>query len=205
MDKRDETTWVVLELTRLGEQKAAEGKLVPALRRDLSLTEDHPIFVPYTTYRKGGRDICIKLIEGYVFVAAGVPEVRYFALETKALVKKVLSSKSRQGMRVLQTLPNSKIAELQDQLKGIIRSDIEPGSSVRVLEGNYANLEGEVIDVYDRHVAIRIVLRSVELITVVPKSTVDPHPQDAAAESDPELASYEELSEAVAQAENRSR
>ena len=202
-DKRDETTWVVLELTHLGEQKASEGKLVPVLLRDLALPEGHPVFVPYSSYRKGGRDICIKLIEGYAFVAAGAPEVRYFALESKQLVKKVLSSRGRNGLRVLQTLPNDKIEDLRSQLRGIIRSDIEPGSTVRVLEGNYANLEGEVVDVYDRQVAVRIQLRSVDLITLVPKSAVDPHPHDSAdAEKVPEMASYEELSEAVAVAED---
>ena len=54
-DNRDEITWVVYELTSAGERMAAEGQLEGYLRDVLDLDLDHPVFVPYLSYRYGTR------------------------------------------------------------------------------------------------------------------------------------------------------
>lgn len=175
MDKRDETTWVALELTRAGELKAIDGKLASWLRRELAVSEDFPIFVPYTSYKKGGRNVSIRLIEGYAFVATGLPETKYFQLESRALINSVLSSRGRNGIRILQALPNNRIVDLQTQLREILQADLEIGQWVRVAGGNYSGIEGEVVDVYEDTVAIRIRLRSLDVIAAIPKTLVDPN------------------------------
>ena len=79
MDSRDEITWVVLELTHAGEQKAIEGNLAEALSRELRLPRGHLIFVPSITQSKNERHpAVIQLIEGYAFVASGLPDAQYF-------------------------------------------------------------------------------------------------------------------------------
>mgnify|MGYP001763918170 CR=1 FL=1 len=174
VDKRDETTWATLELTRAGEQKAIEGKLAESLRGLLSVDDTFPIFVPYATYTKGGRTVSVRLIEGYAFVATGLPEIRYFSLEKSPLVARVFSSENKRGMRVLHTLTNDRIQGMRDQLTESLGSDIEVGSHVRVIGGNYRGLEGTVVDLFpdQKKVAVQVDFRSLTSLVVIPSNLV---------------------------------
>ena len=154
MDLRDEPTWVVVELTRAGDVKAAEGKLDALLRRDLGVGPDFPIFIPYALFSKGGRKVSIRLVDGYVFLGSDLPEVRYFRLESLPFVESILSTRSGRGMRVLQTIPNSHVEELRERLRRELSVSIEEGSNVRVVRGNYANLTGRVIDVMGDRISV---------------------------------------------------
>jgi transcription antitermination factor NusG len=171
MDKRDEITWATLELTKAGELKAIEGKLAQALRNSLGVDDSFPVFVPYSTYNKGGRTVSVRLIEGYAFVATGLPEIRYFALERTPLVSRVFSSSSG-GMRILHTVPNSEVNSMKARLAESMSSDLELGTKVRITGGNYRDLEGQVVDLYDNKVAVRVEFRSLTTITVVPRNLV---------------------------------
>lgn len=169
MDKRDETTWATLELTKAGELKAIEGKLAPALRSLLGVDSSFPVFVPYASYTKGGRTVSVRLIEGYAFVATGLPEVKYFGLERSPLVSKVFSS-SVNGLRVLHTLPNREVDGMRARLSDSMSADFEVGAKVRITGGNYRDLDGVIVDLYDKRVAVRVEFRSLTAIAVVPRN-----------------------------------
>lgn len=171
MDNRDETTWATLELTKPGELKAIEGKLESSLRSLLGVDETFKVFVPCASYTKGGRTVSVRLIEGYAFVATGLPEVRYFALERSPLVSRVFSSSVR-GLRVIHTLPNKEVDGMKARLAESLSSDLEVGARVRITGGNYRDLEGMVVDLYDHRVAVKIEFRSLTSITVIPKNLV---------------------------------
>lgn len=171
MDKRDEMTWATLELTKLGEQKAIEGRLEASLRTLLSVDPSFPVFVPYATYTKGGRTVSVRLIEGYAFVATGLSEVLYFRLERSPLVARVFSS-SLNGMRVLHTLPNSEVEVMRNRLVESLGADLEVGARVRITGGNYRDLEGVIVDLYEKRVAVQVVFRSLTVIVVVPRNLV---------------------------------
>ena len=168
MDRRDKQTWVILELTRVGEQKAEDGTLEGSLRRSLG-SKDIPVFVPSCTYKKGGRTVTVHLMEGYAFVAYLLEETVFFSLEQKNDVKSVMSSKSPSGIRVPHTLPNREIQRMQEQLRTIIIGDVEIGSCVKVTDGTYRGLEGRVMDVEQDHAILRIEMRSLEVITKIPQ------------------------------------
>lgn len=140
------------------------------------------MFVPYASYEKGGRKIVVQLIEGYAFVASGLPETRYFALERGNLVSQVISSKGVHGVRVIHCVPNSRIERLRQQLRESISSNLEIGTRVRVTAGNYARLEGDVIDQYSDRAAVRITLRSIDVIAWIPLAVLDtnltPEPEE---------------------------
>ena len=169
MDHRDKQTWVTVELSRLGEQKIEEGTLEATLRKDLSVDEDWPLFVPATTYVKNGKKVTIHLLEGYVFVGSGLTEVQYFALEKKSLVNQVMSSKGVNGIRVLNTIRQSHIDEMKHKLRELVSEDIDIGTKVKVLDGTYSELEGEVLGVEDDHVFVKLDLRSLSVITPIPR------------------------------------
>jgi transcription antitermination factor NusG len=174
-DQRDHISWVALELTRQGEMKVAEGIIEGLLRDALDLDPDHPMFVPSTTYLNRGERTTITLMEGYVFVASGLPEARYFSWEkANPYVKKVLSETMRNGMRILRTVPDSNIEELKRQLASKVSSDIETGMNVFVLEGVYANLEGVVLDVRGDLADVRFEMRSLDIIVPLPRVCLSP-------------------------------
>lgn len=148
--------------------KVEDRSLLPSLRRDLEVDPDFQIFVPATTYTKKGRSITLHLMQGYIFVASGLPEIRYFKLEKKPYVNKVMSSIDAQEMRVLRVLPNEEVAKIRKQLRELVSSDISIGDEVRVLDGVYATLEGEVIDIEEDLAVVQFSFRSLNLLTSVP-------------------------------------
>jgi transcription antitermination factor NusG len=169
-DTRDDLTWVVLELTRMGEMKVEEGQLEASIRRALSLEDDHPVFIPATSYSRGDRVVTLQLMEGYAFVATGLDEVVYFSLERTGYVNQVMSAVGPNGMRVLQTIPHRNIEDMKRKLRGLAMLDVNPGDQVKVVEGKYSGLQMEVIDVEDEHVSVITKgLRSLSVITRLPK------------------------------------
>lgn len=183
-DNRDQMTWVVLELSQLGETKAADGTLTKTLVKDLGVTDDFPVFVPYANYLSGGRKISVCLMEGYSFVGSGLPETKYFSLESKPSVHKVLSSMGRHGVRVLQTVKNSKIEELRHKLSEITNAGVEVDSIVDITGGTYAGLTGRVIDACDDKVSVLVTLRSITIITSIPRSSIETTNKDHIPEVD---------------------
>lgn len=173
-DRRDSTTWVALELTRNGEKLVEEGTLARDLRRALDVEETWPVFIPARIYEKKGRSVTIHLMEGYAFVATGLDEVRYFRLEYSKLVTQVLSEKKgSQAIRVLSTISDARITELRRQLNEEVASDIVPGMEVLVTDGIYSKLEGTVLDVEGDYAIVRFELRSLKVLSKVPKVFLD--------------------------------
>lgn len=110
--------------------------------------------------------ITLHLMEGYAFVGAGLPDTQYFALERRPYVNQVISTPGR--MRVLNSVHNAKIEELRLQLRQMVAADIQDGEIIRVTGGSYRNLEGEVVQVKGNEAIIRIKLRSLELVAIIP-------------------------------------
>lgn len=178
VDHRDELTWVALELTRAGEMKVEEGTLEKTLRRDLDVSSESGVFIPSMTFKKNGRNVTLHLMEGYAFVASGLPEVTYFALEKTAYINKVMSTKAAGGMRVLSVIENTYIQELQEQMRGLLSSSISVGEQVRVLGGTYSCLEGEVLEMEQDNAIIHIQLRSLKIVTKIHKMFLEPSSED---------------------------
>ena len=169
MDRRDELTWAVVELTPLGEAKVDEGTLEGTLRADLDVGLTFPIFIPATTYKKGGRAHVITLMQGYVFVGSGLPDVVYYRLEQKPYVSQVISSVSGpHEMRALSTIPDKRIRDMRHQLRQKVSSDIKPGDWVAVIKGTHRSLEGEVMGMEADDAFVKIELRSIKLIATIP-------------------------------------
>lgn len=173
MDKRDDQTWVALELTHVGEQRAEDGTLERSLRRELGVEDDWPVFVPSMSYVKDGKKTTLHLMEGYAFVATGLPEVQYFALERKSNVEQVLSVRGARRLRALSVLPDSKIQEIKSKMRDLQGEDLPLGTHVTILDGRYASLSGEVVAMLDRVLFIQIVLRSLSIIATVPRNMVE--------------------------------
>lgn len=169
-DSRDDLTWIAVELTKFGEQKIDEGTLAESLRRDLGVDDSHEVFIPAIAYKKGRRNITIHLMEGYVFVASGLPETDYFSLERRPYCAQVLSTLSGPGrMRVLSAIPDKNVRDMKQKLRELASADIPIGARVRVTDGTYRALEGIVLGLDGDHAAVQIDLRSLHVIANIPR------------------------------------
>lgn len=173
MDNRDSQTWVAVELTNLGEQRAEDGTLEKLLRKDLAVDDDWPVFIPSMTYIRDGRKVQLHLMEGYAFVATGLPETHYFGLERKSHVEKVLSVVGSRGLRTLHVIPDEKIQEIRDRMREVVSETVYHGTVVRVVDGLYNGLSGKVVGEDKESVFVLIELRSISIIATIPRFCVE--------------------------------
>lgn len=170
VDQRDETTWVAVELSHQGEIKVTDGSLEAALRQYLRVGDDHPFFIPCALYRRDGRVVTLHLMEGYLFIASGLAETAYFALEKLPYVSQVMSTRGGpHKMRVLSVIQNSHIEEMREKLHRMISSEIPLGAEVVILEGTYRHLKGQVTGIDGENAFVHISLRSLEVVITVPR------------------------------------
>ncbi len=175
-DRRDEQTWVTVELTHSGQQRVEEGLLEDDIVEALDAPWHWPVFVPARTYVRGGRKVTVHLFEGYAFIGTGYEENRYFSLErgrSAKYFKKIMSTDTLRGIRVLHTVDNSKIEEWRQLLHEEVNNDIQEGMRAVVTEGKLTNLEVLVLDVDGEFANIMLELRSTHCITRVPKYFLD--------------------------------
>lgn len=170
-DKRDIPSWVVLELSREGEKKLENGTLVSSILRDLDVGEDFPVFVPCVRYNRGGKPEVLHLMSGYVFVGSGLDEVVYFRLEKKSYINKVMSSYGSDPyqMRSLSVISDDCITQMKTQLSEKMSTEISIGDEVEIVRGRYSPLEARVADIEGNDAVIVIDLRSIHIITSIPK------------------------------------
>ena len=170
-DRRDEPTWVLLELTPIGQQHAEAGTLEDDLLEYLGAPFHWPVFVPSRTFTRGGRRYTVHLVEGYAFIGSGYEEARYFALEHVGakLVKQVMSTETLNGIRVLHTVKNSKVEDWKAMLRDECTSDIKEGANVTINEGKLKDLEAEVLDVDGEYADVLVKLRSAHGIARLPR------------------------------------
>lgn len=169
MDQRDQLTWVAIELTHLGEQKVEDSTLESSLRADLGVPPEHPIFIPVRVYRKGHKTVVIHLMQGYAFVATGLPETAYFGLEKRPYVNQVMSILGGpHQIRTLSVIPNARVEDLRQKLRAQVSSDIKFGDMVEIIDGPFKALDGKVVGSDDDNAFVEIELRSLKLIATVP-------------------------------------
>lgn len=178
-DLRDSQTWVVLELTRAGEQKCEDGSLEQLLRNALQVRPDYPVFIPALFHSGGPKKTSIHLMVGYAFVQSGLTDSLYYSLETSTpYVKKVLSTRSPSGLRVLSVIPNKSVLEMREQLAQSVASDIQAGLSVTIEDGDFAKLDGRVLQVVGNIAHVHISLRSIEIKAPIPCSFLRPSDEE---------------------------
>jgi hypothetical protein len=146
-----------------------------AIREALDAPRQHPVFVPCMAYMKSGRRVTVHLMEGYAFVATGLPENLYFNLERDCpYVRKVLSAPSGNGIQALSVISSQDVAGMREQLREIVVQDISEDMRVRINHGIYAKLEGTVLHLQGDDASVLIEFRSRTVIQTLPKAFLEP-------------------------------
>lgn len=176
-DARDETTWMVLELTSRGDQAAEEGDLESLLRKQASLDHAHPVFIPVATFFHQGSRTVFTAMEGYAFVASGVDYNTQTKLGNNPYVKRILS-RGRGVRRVVETVPDSKVQEIRQELARLIGIEIHEGARVRISDGPLRGITGKVLELTDADAAVLIEMRSIRTIRTIPRFLLHPVDED---------------------------
>lgn len=173
MDTRDQQTWVVLELSPVGEARAKEGLLEKLIRSELRLEENHPIFIPIQTYHRGDKLVRIDGMQGYAFIGAGLNDHVYFSLEDTPFVRNVISQRGGH-LRTLCCVGDDAIEGVRDSIRREVNDDLVVGTEVRVRTGLFSYLEGTLLDRDGDDIIIQISMRSIHAIVRVNGLCVDP-------------------------------
>lgn len=172
-DTRDQKTWCVLELTRLGEKAAVTGELEKHLKELFGLRSGQ-IFIPYKVCFCDSRETIFNVMEGYCFVE--------YLLDARAYISSAIDSPylknalySKIGYEhIIHTIPNSRLEELRKKLNEMTSSSLSPGDKVLVLTGTFEGIEGEILEVTQEYACLHIKMRSFEAIRVFPKFALTP-------------------------------
>lgn len=168
--------WYIVELTHVGEMRAEDGTLLSSIKKDLKNKgyQDHPVFIPSISYTKAGRTVTAHLMEGYAFIRADLPSSLVNYLESKPYVGKFLTREfGATRSQKYSVVADSYIKDLQIKLRSLASSSFEIGSKVVILDGPYANLEGSIVDFEDDKAYLQLTLRSLTVITAIPKVFID--------------------------------
>jgi len=161
---------VAIELSHAGEEKVQDGTLEEELRSALGVSADFPVFVPAASYIRGHRRVTLLLMEGYAFVASGLPDTKYFELENQPYVAQIMSCKGgRYQMRTVATIPDKTVSDLKLRLRKMVTVEMPLGARVLVQDGPYRNLEGVVCGSEGDNALVEIRLRSLAVITEIPR------------------------------------
>lgn len=172
--KNESEYWIAVELSPLGDQKVEEGKIESILRGLLPKTDSLiPIFIPAAQIHKNGRPYMYRLMEGYAFIDGSLRDTDYFKLERTPYVVSVMSFPSEESIRSCKRIPNSDVRVLQDKLYSISSSNLSVGNWVRILNGSYAKMEGEVVNLRETVADILIELRSLKMIVPISRSSLE--------------------------------
>lgn len=159
--------WLILELNDI--ENASYKEIETAVI--MVFGDDIEYFIPIHHERMGSYLSTSILMEGYVFFR-DCEQVRQKAanIREQKNLSRFLSVNNK-----FQTVSTAVINDLKKKLKNSLKRKFEEGASVRVLEGVFKNLVGEVIDVEDkgRRVMIRIKRISREIIAPIPATLLE--------------------------------
>lgn len=158
--------WVVVELSHQGEKKTPQE-----LRSVIGqyIGEEVEIFIPALTFKRRETHVTMYILEGYIFIASGLPTSKYFDIEDNVNVACVLTNDEASG-RYLCYVENDVVEDLKEQLREQAAMTLKKGDKVRIKEGAYAELDGEILDILDDDRAMVHVtdLQSMEIIIELP-------------------------------------
>ena len=174
MDQRDETAWLIVELTHQGERMAEEGLLEEILRDYGDLSSLHPVFIPYLTYTYGGNRTLFSVMEGYAFIGAGVDHSSRRDLINTPYVKRFLSRQTRDHLQPLDTISHTDVENLKKRLGELVGVEMKEGMKVRVCEGSFIGLQGVIVGVGGESATVLVELRSLRALRKMPRFMLRP-------------------------------
>lgn len=128
-------------------------------------------FIPMHYEEIGSYTSTSTLMDGYVFIKdCQCVQENLINIKEHKIFSKVLCKKGK-----FETIDSKGIAVLRGKLKNTLKKKFTPGAHVKVLDGVFKNLIGEVIGIEDegRKVIIKIKRVSREMIAPIPATLLE--------------------------------
>jgi transcription antitermination factor NusG len=163
-----DTQWIIIELN-----DAVENVEYQDIESAIFSTYGDGIeyFIPIYHEKMGSYTSTSTLMEGYIFVK-DCDQVRDNMINLKE--SRIFSKALIQAGRY-QTIGTSVIKGLKNKLKGSLKRKFEEGSKVKILEGIFKNLIGEVVCVEDdgKTIMVKIKRISREILAPIPATLLE--------------------------------
>lgn len=173
MDARDETTWLILELSSQGESAAEDGTLETIIREQGDLTSDNQVFVPCLAYNHKGSRAVLSVMEGYAFVSSDVGDMFYQRIRSSPYIRRVLTRGT--GVRkVAETIPDTNIRDLKSRLNEMVGAEITEDMVVRVVDGPLVGIVGKVVVIDGDQASVLVEMRSLYAVKDFPRFYLHP-------------------------------
>ena len=79
---------------------------------------------------------------------------------------------------MLSVLPNVRIEDLRRKLRQMVSCDLDEGERVRVTDGTYRSLEGDIVGSCEDEAFVHFQMRSLEVIASIPKVLLEAVDED---------------------------
>lgn len=159
MSKRD---WLILGLTVAGE--TTKKNVLDASLKSI-FGDSAQLFFPYRSEENQRHQSKAMVLEGYIFVKTDFKRVNFHDIE-KSPYFSMLSGKPKY-------VDNEYITKLKAEMKNISEEEFYPGDYVKITDGTYAPLEGEVVREDRASVCVLIVSKSRSNVVTVPKLFIE--------------------------------
>jgi len=163
----ENNNWLIIELSEAGE-KASRAELESALRTLLG--ENVEWFIPIHHEKMGSYVSTSVLLEGYVFIH-DCDDARNCVHDIREhrMFNRILQIGSR-----FDVVDSNTVLALRRRLKNSIKREFLVRTQVRILEGVFKDLIGEVIDNEDdgRKVVVSVKRQSREWVVPLPSTSV---------------------------------
>jgi len=141
------TGWVALELTSRGETEKDINTILALIRKSLG-SDTAEVFVPIYYEDEEYFEKNVTLLSGYFFIKHD-PSLAYHKLKESKYFEGVVCNPLTKEVDII---PDAQIQELKSKFDGLMKdaSKVRPGQTVRILDGLYKGLVGELVKVLKR-------------------------------------------------------
>lgn len=139
--------WVALELSSRGETEKDINTVLALVKKSIG-SDDVEIFVPIYYEDEEYFEKNVTLLNGYFFIRHDPTHSYHKLKESKYFEGVVCHPKTRE----VDIIPDAQIQELKNKFDGLMKdaSRVKPGQTVRILDGLYKGLVGELVKVMKR-------------------------------------------------------
>lgn len=162
------SNWFILELSEHADT-AGYPEIVSAITSVFG--SEAEFFIPIHHEKLGSYVTTNVLFQGYVFVKDSDPVQKNISnVRDNRFFAGVLKRNKK-----FETVNSKEITDLRRKLKASLKRKIHPGVTVKVLEGIFENLSGEVLSMEDggRIANVRIRCLSREIIAPIPTTCIE--------------------------------
>ncbi len=165
--------WVCVELSLTGEKEKNLDLVVRSARRILKNSKVE-VFIPAISQQVRDESSVLSFMEGYIFIEHS-SNLIYTRLQETTYFKSILMRQvfdGRRRIKELSLLRDKDLSVMRDGVETLNKGDFRSGEAIKIIKGNYKNLEAEIVQIYEdgKTIQVYVGLRSKKILLDFPAS-----------------------------------